>query len=668
MRLLFALFATIAIGAPARTDAREPAPDPPRLDVPYLPQSEALCGGAAVAMVFRYWGDRHADVQQFAPLVDRRAGGIEADRLTRAVEARGWQTEVRSGSLEMLRQHLAARQPPVLLIEDRPARYHFVVAVAADDREVLLHDPAWGPSRAYPIAAFLKAWNASGNWMLLILPGGRQAADTPRQPAGDGATGDACDAAVDAAVAEVGERGFDKADEVLARVRQQCPQSSRPLSELAGVRFAQRRYVEADALARQALALDPADEYGWDVLASSRFVRDDVAGALRAWNAIDRPQLDSLEIVGVERTRYSLFAQALPLVPNTVVTARGFALTERRVADLPSLVSSRVALKPVGDGWATATVAAVERRARPRGWADWTTAAARAAVDREIRADVPGWTGQGEVWSAGWRWWEHRPRVLFGFAAPAPRPMSGVWRVSATWEAQEFAHGEGVITRETRLHGGAAVSDWMAPGLRWEMSAGLDAWNGVRRAVPAAARLEQRLAGDRVSIAGGVRYWIPLADTTAFRGADVRLDVNAPPDQRGFAWLGEAGFQAVSDAAPPSEWPAPGDSRTAAPLLRAHPLTRRGIVDSPAFGRSLTFASAEGRRWFETPALVSLAVAVFVDAARAARGFDYGGGPVIVDAGVGLRVRWPARAGTLRLDYGRGLRDGRHALTVGWHR
>jgi hypothetical protein len=42
------------------------------LNVPFLPQTPALCGGAAVAMVFRYYGDRHADVQQFEPLVDRR--------------------------------------------------------------------------------------------------------------------------------------------------------------------------------------------------------------------------------------------------------------------------------------------------------------------------------------------------------------------------------------------------------------------------------------------------------------------------------------------------------------------------------------------------------------------------------------------------------------------
>ena len=44
------------------------------IDVPYLPQTDALCGGAAAAMVFRYWGDAHADAQEFAALVDRRAG------------------------------------------------------------------------------------------------------------------------------------------------------------------------------------------------------------------------------------------------------------------------------------------------------------------------------------------------------------------------------------------------------------------------------------------------------------------------------------------------------------------------------------------------------------------------------------------------------------------
>ena len=46
------------------------------LNVPFLPQTPALCGGAAVAMVFRYYGDRHADVQQFEPLVQGQPGRL----------------------------------------------------------------------------------------------------------------------------------------------------------------------------------------------------------------------------------------------------------------------------------------------------------------------------------------------------------------------------------------------------------------------------------------------------------------------------------------------------------------------------------------------------------------------------------------------------------------
>ena len=97
------------------------------LAVPFLPQTEALCGGAAAAMVFRYWGERHADVQQFAPLVDSRKGGIETGVLANAVRARGWlATEIR-GSLDAIRTHLQEGAPLILLIEDDERLAHLIV-------------------------------------------------------------------------------------------------------------------------------------------------------------------------------------------------------------------------------------------------------------------------------------------------------------------------------------------------------------------------------------------------------------------------------------------------------------------------------------------------------------------------------------------------------------
>ena len=140
------------------------------VEVPFLSQTDGLCGGAAAAMVFRYWGDVHADPQEFAPIVDRRAGGIANGALVDAVRLRGWQAVKLAGGSADLQARLAARQPVVVLIADRGPRYHYVVAVEKTADAVIIHDPAWGPSRAIKDVEFDRIWGASGNWGLVILP------------------------------------------------------------------------------------------------------------------------------------------------------------------------------------------------------------------------------------------------------------------------------------------------------------------------------------------------------------------------------------------------------------------------------------------------------------------------------------------------------------------
>jgi hypothetical protein len=308
-------------------------------EVPFLPQTPDLCGGAAVAMVFRYWGDTQADVQQFAPLVDRKAGGIAQTALVAAVRERGWQATAFTGSVDALRGHLGRRQPIVVLLHDRGRRYHYVVVTAVDTAGVTVHDPSWGPSRLIRHDEFARRWGAARFWSLAIVPGaarisaGRsedrplqtlqiedrplqtlQTEDRPLQTqvvgdgllqtqvvgdgllqtqiVGDGlqavpvpvpAAAATCDGLLDAAITDMQQRGLHDADAILGRVRAECPASAGPLRELAGVRFAERRWNDAAALARQALALDPNDGYAIDVLGSSLFMLDDATGALRVW-------------------------------------------------------------------------------------------------------------------------------------------------------------------------------------------------------------------------------------------------------------------------------------------------------------------------------------------------------------------------------------------------
>jgi len=379
------------------------------LDVPFVPQTDLLCGGAAVSMVFRFWGDAHADAQQFASLVDRRAGGIADDVLVEAVRRRGWRTVRVSGQPNVVTSELQQHHPLIVLIGQGGSRYHYVVVTGVDDAGVTVHDPSWGPSRPISHADFDRLWKASGYWSLLILPDTTSAADNQRlADRSNGArpsdTESPCDALLSAAVGQIRRSGLAAADVILASVRSSCPQSAGPVRELAGIRFAERRWDDAAALARQALAIDDRDTYAWDVLGSSLFMRDDPAGALTAWNHIGKPRLNVVSVRGNQRSRYQTITDVLSLRPNSLLTAAAFERARHRLEELPDRLSARLALRPAADGFATVDVVIVERSTQPHGRSEWLAAAARTAIDREVAVAAPGRTGQGELWSASWRW------------------------------------------------------------------------------------------------------------------------------------------------------------------------------------------------------------------------------------------------------------------------
>jgi ABC-type bacteriocin/lantibiotic exporter with double-glycine peptidase domain len=143
-----------------------------RLTVPYVRQTKALCGGAAAAMVFRYWGDARADPNQFAPLLDRAAGGLATGVLANAIEDRGWRVVRFTGSIESVADLLRDGRPVIVLLKVRSGRFHYVVVVGTTDTgSIVVHDPARGPSQSLPIQKFLAAWKPAGFWALLVLPG-----------------------------------------------------------------------------------------------------------------------------------------------------------------------------------------------------------------------------------------------------------------------------------------------------------------------------------------------------------------------------------------------------------------------------------------------------------------------------------------------------------------
>ncbi|MGE5245405.1 MAG: C39 family peptidase [Betaproteobacteria bacterium] len=620
---------TLAAADPVRAAAAKSAA-PATLDVPYLSQTEDLCGGAAAAMVLRYYGVQHASPEQFADLVDHRAGGIATDALVARLRRLGWNAEQTTGSIASVRSALAARRPVIVLVEDRPARYHYLVVVGLTATDAVVHDPEWGPARAVPLERFERAWAAARFWSAVIESPPRNARSEPAATAGS-----------------------------------EAPDSR--LAYLAGVRFGERRWKDAGALAGQAVAANPDDAYAWDVLGSARFIQDDLAGALDAWNRLGKPRVDRVTIDGLSHTRFAAVANTLGLTPNALLTPDRLRRAERRLEELPDRSASRIEYEPHADGYATVDVALVQRPSLPHTPVQWGASAAQAAVTREVSGSVPGADGAGELWSASWRWWEGRPRVALSFATPHSGVLAGVWRVDASWEAQTYAPPGATLVRETRTHGALAMSDWLTPNLRYEITAGLDAWSTGPHAPFAGGRLERRWLSDRIAVSGGVTTWLPIGDR-AFHSVDGLASFRSSRATSGFRYLAAAGLQAATAAAPLALWSGAGAGPGRDPLLRAHPLVRHGIIAGSTFGRRLAYGTVEAQRWIDGSRPVRFGLAAFADGARATHGFDDAAGPFQMDVGGGLRLAVPGQQGSLRIDFAHGLRDGANAVTFGWQR
>ena len=140
-----------------------PAPQAPiqMLDVPYIAQTEALCGGAAAAMVLRFWGERGLTAESFAHLMDDSASGIRTTTLIDDLRRRGWNANGVKGSEAMLQRELERGRPTMVLIEDRPGSFHYVVVVASMPTTVVVHDPARAPFRAMARDEFTRRWDAA---------------------------------------------------------------------------------------------------------------------------------------------------------------------------------------------------------------------------------------------------------------------------------------------------------------------------------------------------------------------------------------------------------------------------------------------------------------------------------------------------------------------------
>lgn len=636
----------------------QPARPLPLLDVPFISQSEALCGGAAAAMVLRYWGERGVTAEDFAHLVERSAGGIRTTALAGLVRERGWAAVAVTADGERLAREVSLGHPVIALIEDRPRTYHYVVIVGWHERAVVVHDPARAPFRVMNRAAFERRWAAAQGWALVIAP--IQPSVRPPSHAGtsvpaawDGG-GDECGALVADGVQRAQRNDLENAERLLADATYRCGGAA-PLRELAGVRLLQRRWPEVRELASEALRLEPGDEYATRLLATGRFVDNDPLGALAAWNAIGEPVVDLVRIDGLDRTRFRAVEQYAGVSRGVLLTTDLLQRTQRRLEELPSAIATRAEYAPVSQGQAEMRAHIAERPLVPSRPLDYVALGAQAAAARELTWSVTSPSGGGELLSVSWRFWPERPRYAVGLAAPF---SIGLVAVSAHVERQPFtSNGLSPADRSGGLFG---ISQWHSARSRWGARAGVDRWEG--RGTFGRIGGDYRLQRDRLRVELGADAW---AGGARFGSAHVTADFRSSPAPSGVVFVASAAAHAIGATAPLDLWPSGDTGHARDALLRAHPVLDAGRLDVERLGRGLLNVSVGVQQWARAIGPVRAGLAEFIDVARIARRHT-GASLTDIDVGAGIRIAMAPMSGVFRVDAARGLRDGRRVVSVLW--
>ena len=629
------------------------------LDVPFISQTELLCGGAAAAMVLRYWGERGVAAESFSDLVDRSAAGIRTDALIADLTRRGWMATGLKGTDETIRDELAKGRPVLTLIEDRPATFHYIVVLAVHERGIVFHDPARAPFLVMSAAEFDRRWRAADRWMGMVLPSGSpDATILPAEGASltdpgellPSSVGTPCDRTVAEGV-RLAQAGDLEAAERLLASSIGCPAAMR---ELAGVRVFQKRWAEASDLASAATVADGQDVYAWKLLATSRFVEGDRIGALEAWNQVGEPRLDLVRISGLTRTRHRVVERLVSVDAGEVLTDARFVRARRRLSELPAARTTRLDYVPVRLGLAELRGAVDERPLLATDRLSLAAMGITALATREVRLTTGSVVGGGEQLFAAWRFWPRRPYVAGGISAPAP--WGGVWNVLAYSGRQAFTSD---LPAAERTGARLGTAQWLTARLRWNVTVGSDRWNDGRARGTLGGGLRLASSGDRVEARADVNTWFGDA---GFSTAETSLRARSSTERRGTVVMASTTVQGASRQTPLDLWWA-GDTGAVRPaLLRAHPALTHGRLQTDRLGRVVIQGSIEARRWWRVVGPVSAAAAAFVDVGRTGLRVDQSARHD-VDLGIGARVSVPGMPGVLRVDLGKGLRDGRTAVS-----
>jgi hypothetical protein len=480
-------------------------------------------------------------------------------------------------------------------------------------------------------------------------------------------------------IAQAREGRTDAAGETLGRAIAMDPARPEALVERGGLRFLERRYEDAIDDFQSALRLRD-DAYARDLLASTLLLTGRGDPAIEEWNRLGKPALGTVKLVGLQHMGEPAVRRELSVDEGARLEVDDYRRTRLRLEETGFFVT--VEMRPIvtSPGKVDLEIDVLERR----GFGPIPELAARGAVDltrKKVRLAYAN-LGAGITLGGEYKWEATQP--FLGFTLDAFRPLGFPGMLSIDGlryrPTYDLEDGNGRFRLRTR---GGGVRGRVVVASRTVVEAGVRfrdrAWDVARADTPDGTLVGLQLgldhtfwSGRRHDLAGSIR----TVTARSFLGSDVRftrtlgqvvhhLHVQRPdgiPLEHGSiaaqVVLGYGG-----EGTPLEEMFAPGAASDMELPLRAHRQKRGGVLGRSPIGRSIALLNLEWRQRLFRTRVAQVGYILFYDGGwmgHTARGGDL----TLHDVGVGVRVGLRGSV-LLRADYGRGLTDGKSALTAG---
>ena len=167
--LLFLPLLAVSCGGGFQLKAPEAARVIP--GVPFYPQESYQCGPASLAGVLNYWGGDVSPGDVASAIYSRSAKGTLDIDLGAYAEKKGFRSAQYSGNWTDLRKNIDAGRPLLIMVDYGFWIYeqaHFMVVVGYDGDQGVIVNSGKEEHRYLPADRFLKTWEKTKSWTLLI--------------------------------------------------------------------------------------------------------------------------------------------------------------------------------------------------------------------------------------------------------------------------------------------------------------------------------------------------------------------------------------------------------------------------------------------------------------------------------------------------------------------